>query len=772
MIKRLHVRVRKLKRIQKSPKTRENQQRATRKDLKEIRTNRSTSLGTSVRSHGYNEAHSPETQTKRNVNERIVRQILSLIPSLDSTPLNRLLGLYNQGYSLPYIARYKKNLIGDIGETSLRLIDQNLESIKYLETDRLKAITQVQEEVDVEMVSATIVQQLELASTKQEIREIVKSVIQPQESSKARILNIALANTDALNSSHQILSCLSNHCSHMSSVPQNLKNDTSLVIGSKLFNDSDIINLVRVISDRQHKSDLEDIKSHTWMAMKREGKCTGSFFTFSNPQISELLTAIHKAVVPLTSDTQTISGPVVISSDGCLKFFLTAANRALLNDIVPIIKSEWLRSVTRRAESEAIEYFRKNLRQKLLQPPPPFIQSNTVIIGIDPGLASACKAVVMVNEVVIKNFKFNPLNSRVSVESFHHQVGDFVLASSHQVLVALGNGTGSVECRQFIASVFPNMPVAIVDESGASYYSVSELAMKELPNLSIEYRGAVCIAKRLVDPLSEYVKIEPRRLSVGMYQHDIKEKKLEKILHDIVCECIGDVGVDLKTASEPLLRFVPGLNRKTAKAIVEYREAHGIQNRKDLRKVFGIGPITYEQSVGFLQVKDSNWTPLDSTAVHPDDYEIATHVVGMHPELGQYCSGNVHASNAIQISSEDEDRILQLLRLSDPRELYDPVEIRAAKDWVGSLERIEVTPGAVLTGLVRNVTSFGAFVQLVGSNTKDDGLLHISNYPVGVRDPHYYTINQSIQVKILSVESAPAGDPKPGRVRISLSSRV
>ena len=144
----------------------------------------------------------------------------------------------------------------------------------------------------------------------------------------------------------------------------------------------------------------------------------------------------------------------------------------------------------------------------------------------------------------------------------------------------------------------------------------------------------------------------------------------------------------------------------------------------------------------------------------------------MHPELGQYCSASLHTSHPIQMNSEDEDRILQLLRLSDPRELYEPVEIRAAKDWVASLEIIEVAPGAVLTGLVRNITSFGAFVQLVGSNAKNDGLLHISNYPVGVRDPHYYTINQSIQIKILSVESVPSDDRKSGRLRVSLSSRV
>lgn len=708
--------------------------------------------------------------TKTTINDRIVQQIFSLASTVHISGLKKLIGLYSEGFTLPYIARYKRNLIGEIPETSLRLIDQHYESIKSLETDRSRAISQVQEVVDVEMVCATVMQQLELASTKQEIREIVKSVIQPQESLKAKALNSALTNSDAINLSHQILSCLSNNCSHVSSIPKNLENDTCLVISSKLFNDSDIINLVRVIADRQHRSALDEIKSHTWLAMKREGKCTSSFFTFSNPQITELLTAIHKAVVPPTSDTQSISGQLSISHDGCLKLFLAAANRALLNDIVPVIKSEWLRYVTFRAESDAIEYFRKNLRQKLLQPPPPSIDSNTVIIGIDPGLASGCKAVVMMNELVIQNFKFNTLNNRICVDSFRHQVGDLV--SSRAVVVALGNGTGSIECRQFIASVFPNLPVAIVDESGASYYSVSELAMKELPNLSIEYRGAVSIAKRLIDPLSEYVKIDPHRLSVGMYQHDIKEKKLEKILHDIVCECIGDVGVDVKTASESLLRFVPGLNRKTAQAIVEFRESYGIQNRKDLMKVFGIGPFTYEQCIGFLQVKDSNWNPLDSTAVHPDDYEIAAHVVRMHPELGQYCPANSHSSTTIPVSAADEYRILQLLRLSDPRELYDPVEVRAAKDWAGSLERIEVKPGAVLTGLVRNITSFGAFVQLVGSNAKDDGLLHISNYPIGVQDPHYYTINQSIQVKILSVESAPNESQKPGKDRISLSSRV
>ena len=267
------------------------------------------------------------------------------------------------------------------------------------------------------------------------------------------------------------------------------------------------------------------------------------------------------------------------------------------------------------------------------------------------------------------------------------------------------------------------------------------------------------------------MKIDPHRLSVGMYQHDIKASKLEKYLHDIVCECIGDVGVDINTASESLLRFVPGLNRKTAKAIVQYREKRNFSNRLELRNVPGIGPITYQHSVGFLLVKQSDWTLLDSTPVHPDDYEIANEIVRKHDEFKRFWNPKLSNSGRVY-GDADEERILQLLRLNDPRESYQPVEIRTAKDWIASLETAEVKPGAQITGIVRNITSFGAFVQLIGANVKDDGLLHISQYPVGVSDPHYYDINQTIRVKVLSVESTNAANSKPQKLRISLSSRT
>ena len=705
------------------------------------------------------------------IDSRIELSLRGLLPETTRTSsLKRLLAFYSQGYSLPYIARYKRNAISDIPETSLRLVDRNYHSLQKLETERAKAIIRVQESVDVDMVTSAIVNQLELATSKAEIRMIVDSLSTPDTSSKTSQLQAALSDEIAVQLSSSVLGCLSNRCLHLADTPKDLRGKTSLVIGSSIVSDTDLVNLVRNILDRNHRGELDTIRSHTWMALKREGRATSSMFIISNPEMTEILTAIHRALVPPSCETQAISGKFTLSETCCLKFFLESAQRGLEDHIIPSIKSEWFQYVSRRAEHDAVEYFRKNLRQKLLQPPPPMIQSYPVILGIDPGLASGCKAVLLENDKVVKHFKFNPLpGSRVNVESFRDQLSGFV---GRPMLVAIGNGTGSVECQQFIASIDPNVYVAIVDESGASYYSVSELAMKELPHLSVEYRGAVSIARRLCDPLSEYVKIEPQRLSVGMYQHDIKEKKLEQFLNDIVCECIADVGVDINTASESLLRFVPGLNRKTAKAIVDFRESQGIRNRMDLRKIHGIGPITFEQCVGFLQVKNSDLSPLDSTAVHPDDYFLANQVIGNHPELSQYLSRNFQRTHHVHIDPDEEARILQLLRLSDPRELYEPVEVRTASEWVGSMGKLEIKEGIVFDGVVRNITSFGAFVQLIGTTAKDDGLLHISNYPMGVQDPHYYKINQSIKVKILSIEEQAGDNAKRRKVRIALTSRL
>jgi len=707
---------------------------------------------------------------KTSIHDRVELSIHALVPDTDLISLKGLLGFYRHGYSLPYIARYKKNDIVDLSESSLRLIDQNYETIVNLESDRAKAINRVQETVEVEMVSSAIVSQLELASTETEIREILNSVVKPDPCSKTSLLNSALADQEAVQVAVSVLGCLSNACNHISRFSPDLRRKVSLIIGSKLFSDTDLVSVIRTITDRNHRSELEKIRSHSWLALRREGRATSSMFIVSNPEMTELLSAIHRAIVPTSCETQNISGKLSLNGNACLKLFVEASQRGLEDHIIPRIKSEWVQFLNRRSEYEAIEFFRKNLRQKLLQPPPSILRSFSVILGIDPGLSSGCKAAFLQNDRVEKYFKFNPFpESRVNVESFRDQLSS---VAGRPFLVALGNGTGSFECRRFLAAIVPDVPVAIVDESGASYYSVSELGMSELPELSLEYRGAVSIARRLCDPLSEYVKIDPHRLSVGMYQHDIPEKKLEKFLLDIVCECIADVGVDVNTASESLLRFVPGLNRRTAKAIVEFRESHGIHNRMDLRKVYGIGPITYEQSVGFLQVQNSDWTPLDSTAVHPNDYAIATQVVKNHPELGQYWTGNVEMNDSQRVSVEDENRLLQLLRLSDPRELYEPVEIRTAKEWLGSLEKIEVKEDAVLTGIVKNITAFGAFVQLVGTTVTDDGLLHISNYPVGVTDPHYYNINQAIQVRVLSVQQPVKSSDRGAKVRIALCARV
>jgi uncharacterized protein len=312
--------------------------------------------------------------------------------------------------------------------------------------------------------------------------------------------------------------------------------------------------------------------------------------------------------------------------------------------------------------------------------------------------------------------------------------------------------------------------MAIVDESGASYYSISELAMVECPQLSVEFRGAVSILNRVIDPLSEYTKIEPHHLSVGMYQHDIKPKKLSKFLEDIVSECIADVGVNVNTASESILRFVPGLNRRSAKEIVHYRRKSPLQNRNDLMNIYGIGHVTFDHCAGFLKVETPNSIPLDSTPVHPDDYVIANEVARRHPELNKYYSSSIPPVTEV-ISQEDETRIMHLLTLSDPRSSMDPIEIRPAKAWVNDTLISGIQVGMVMDGIVRNITSFGAFIQLVDSGICKDGLLHISEYPIGVYDVHYYKLNQRVPVRILDIEK-PRGDDHKSDWRIKLTCRI
>ncbi len=409
-----------------------------------------------------------------------------------------------------------------------------------------------------------------------------------------------------------------------------------------------------------------------------------------------------------------------------------AAKRLLL----PAIERDVRRALTETAESHAIQIFANNLRQLLLQPP----LTGHIVMGIDPGYRTGCKvAVVDTTGKVLDTTTIYPHPPKNRKEDALKTIAHLI--HRHQVsLIAIGNGTASRETEQLVAELTRQLDTVhylIVSEAGASVYSASPLARAELPELDVSMRGAVSIARRVQDPLAELVKIDPKSIGVGMYQHDVNQKQLAQMLDGVVESVVNQVGVDVNTASAALLRYVAGIGPKLAESIVAYRDENGrFPNRETLKQVPGLGPKAFEQSAGFLRILNGE-NPLDASAIHPESYHIATAVLqraGLTPHTPPAAREPALTTlrqqhTLTQLAAELQtgvptltDILEQLLRPGrDPRaELPAPI----LRSDVLSME--DLVPGMRLKGTVRNVVDFGAFVDI---GVKQDGLLHRSQIP-------------------------------------------
>ncbi|MBN2046779.1 MAG: RNA-binding transcriptional accessory protein [Anaerolineaceae bacterium] len=423
--------------------------------------------------------------------------------------------------------------------------------------------------------------------------------------------------------------------------------------------------------------------------------------------------------------------------------------------LLPAIERDVRKHLTEMAEKHAISVFADNLRALLGQPP----LAGHVVMGIDPGYRTGSKVVVIdptglvLDTVTI--YPHPPQNKRE--EALKIIVG---MARDYKVtLVAIGNGTASRETEQLAADlvhILPKVRYVIVSEAGASVYSASPLARKEFPNMDVSMRGAVSIARRIQDPLAELVKIDPKSIGVGMYQHDVNQQELSNSLNGVVETVVNQVGVDVNTASPSLLNYVSGIGQTLAERVVAYREANGaFRSREELKQVKGLGAKAYEQSAGFLRIREGE-DPLDSSAIHPESYEIARKLMNeakidmkQKPEarktiLDRYLSGKKLSELAKTFGCGEptlEDILEQLVRPGrDPRENTPAPILRS-----DVLSAEDLQEGMVLKGTVRNAVDFGAFVDI---GVKNDGLLHRSQIPAGVS----LQVGDIIQVEILHVE--------------------
>ncbi|HHW6410792.1 TPA: Tex family protein [Staphylococcus aureus] len=412
-------------------------------------------------------------------------------------------------------------------------------------------------------------------------------------------------------------------------------------------------------------------------------------------------------------------------------YILEAIKDSLKRLIVPSIEREIHADLTEKAENHAIDVFSENLRNLLLQPP----MKGKQILGVDPAFRTGCKLAVInpFGTFIAKGviYPHPPVAKKEAAEK------DFVqMVKAYDVqLIAIGNGTASRETEQFVADLIKKhqLPVQfiIVNEAGASVYSASEIARDEFPDFQVEERSAVSIGRRVQDPLSELVKIDPKSIGVGQYQHDVNQKALENALTFVVETAVNQVGVDVNTASSSLLQYVSGLSSQIAKNIIAYREENGaIKHNKELSKIKRLGAKTFEQSIGFLRIVDGS-EPLDNTSIHPESYKVTYQLLD---KLG--FGGNDLGSDALKakLNSLDMDELAIELQVGVPtlediikslkapnRDPRDEFETPILKSDVLSIE--DLKEGMKLSGTVRNVVDFGAFVDI---GVKQDGLVHVS----------------------------------------------
>lgn len=438
--------------------------------------------------------------------------------------------------------------------------------------------------------------------------------------------------------------------------------------------------------------------------------------------------------------------------------------------IAPAIEREIRSNLTEHAEDGAIRVFGKNLEQLLMQPP----IAGQVVLGWDPAFRTGCKlAVVDPTGKVLDTTVIYPTAPQNKVAEAK-AVLKKLIAKYHITLISLGNGTASRESEQIIVGLLKELPVKvqyiIVNEAGASVYSASKLATEEFPNFDVGQRSAASMARRLQDPLAELVKIDPKSIGVGQYQHDMNQKKLGEALGGVVEDCVNKVGVDLNTASASLLEYVSGISKTLAKNIVSYREENGrFVSRAGLLKVPKLGPKAYEQCAGFLRIGDGK-NPLDATGVHPESYDATKKLL----ERLDYTLSDVKERKVEGISkkihdykklSEElgvgemtlQDIVKELEKPArDPREDMPKPILRS-----DVLEIKDLTPGMILKGTVRNVIDFGAFVDI---GVHQDGLVHISQMSDKfIKHPlEVVSVGDIVEVKVLSV------DPKKQRIQLTM----
>ncbi len=681
--------------------------------------------------------------------------------------------LLDEGNTIPFIARYRKEAHGSMDDQLIRELSDRLDYLRNLDKRKqeVKDLIEAQDKLTDEIVSA-----LEKATTLSEVEDIYRPY-RPKRKTRASVAKekglepLALAILAQDDQKADPLQMAAEYVDEEKGVntPEEALQGALDIIAENVSDNAEIRKRIRnlcwhnatVVSkaaDEEKESvytiyyEFEEavskIASHRVLAIDR-GEKEGFLKVSIKLDDEKPLGSISRVMVKGTS----------MCSDAVYEACKDAYSRL----IFPSVEREIRKELTEIAVTGAIKVFATNLRQLLMQPP----VKGRVAMGLDPGYRTGCKvAVVDATGKVLDTSIIYPTHSQSKVDESKRVIKNLI--KKHNVeIIAIGNGTASKETEMFTASVISEIPekvsYMVVNEAGASVYSASKLAAKEFPQFDLTLRSAVSIARRLQDPLAELVKIEPKAIGVGQYQHDMPPKQLDSALDGIVEECVNNVGADLNTASASLLKRVAGLSAAVCENIVKYREDNGqFNSRAELKKVPKLGPKAYEQCAGFLRVIESR-NPLDSTGVHPESYDVAKKLIELCgcksadiknggiadiEEKINALGGVVKVADMLAVGVPTlEDIVKELSKPGrDPREELPPPLLRTD---VLSMEDLKA--GMVLTGTVRNVIDFGAFVDI---GVHQDGLVHISRIcNKFIKHPsEVLKVGDIVKVMVLSVD--------------------
>jgi len=692
--------------------------------------------------------------------DKIVQK-LALGLNISEKQVAATIALLDSGNTVPFIARYRKEVTGGLSDEKLRTLSERLIYLRNLE-DRKAEVKRLLEEMG--KLTPEIEKSLCAAETLQEVEDIYRP-FRPKRRTRATVARERGLEPLAQKILAQEAPVSAEEVASFVDPDKGVETADEALAGAL-----DII--AEIISD-----DAEMRKTIRDMAYKKgtvqtigltERVSTYSmYYDFKEPVariVSHRILAINrgerekflqvKFLVPDEDLVNVIKAKYIKNLSPSSELIERAVEDAYKRLIWPAIEREIRNALTERAEAQALVTFSKNLKHLLLQPP----VKDKVILGFDPAYRTGCKLAVIDSSGKLLDYAVcYPTPPQNEFEESKKII--LSLIEKYRVdVISLGNGTASRESEKFLAEVLKDAkrPVSyvVVSEAGASIYSASKLGTEEFPDLDVSFRGAVSIARRLQDPLAELVKIDPKSLGVGQYQHDVNQNKLSEKLSGVVEDCVNSVGVDVNTASPSLLSYVSGITKTIANNIVKYREENGLfKSRKELLKVPKLGPKTFEQCAGFLRVPESE-NILDNTAVHPESYDTAMQVMKLYTleELKTKNFSDADIKNmaaALDIGIPTLKDILVELKKPgrDPREELPPPIFRT-----DVLEISHLKPGMVLTGTVRNVTDFGAFIDI---GVHQEGLCHISELSESfVRSPFdVVSVGDIVKVKVLSVDT-------------------